>query len=69
MSSSDEDMRPRARSLFTSRLEMAEALQSRLTLVASEALVLFFLPIAREALEGRTEVAGKAGREDEQWEA
>ena len=66
MSSSDEEIRPRARSLFTSRLEMAGAHHSRLTLAASEALVLFFLPMAREALEGRTEVTGKDGREDEQ---
>jgi hypothetical protein len=48
---------------------MAEALQSRLTLAVSEALALFFLPMARGALEGGTEVTGKAGREDEQWEA
>ena len=66
MSSSDEEMKPRVRSLFMSRLEMAEALQSQVTLGASEALVPFFLPMAREALEGRTEVIGKTGREDEQ---
>jgi hypothetical protein len=66
MSSSEEEMRPRARSLFTSRLEMAEALQSWLTLAMSEVLALFFLPMASRVLERRTGVKQKGYEEDEQ---
>jgi hypothetical protein len=51
--SSDEEMKPRARSLLTSRLEMVEAPQSRLTLVVPEVLTLFFLPMASGAFEER----------------
>jgi hypothetical protein len=40
---------------------MAEALQSRLTLAAFEALALFFLPMASGVLERGTEVKGKVG--------
>jgi hypothetical protein len=45
---------------------MAEALQSRLTLAASEALVLFFFPMASRASERRKGVKRKDGEEDEQ---
>jgi membrane carboxypeptidase/penicillin-binding protein PbpC len=66
MSSSDAEMKPRERSLFTSRLEMAEALQLRLTLAASEVLVFFFLPMAYGASEEGAEEAGRLEQEDEQ---
>ena len=65
-SASDAEMKPRARSLLMSRLEMAEALQSRVTLAASEVLVLFFLPIACGTSDEETEEAGRFGRGDEQ---
>ena len=58
MSSSDAEMKPRARSLLMSRLEMAEALQSRLTLTASEVLPLFFLPMVNGASAEEAEEQG-----------
>ena len=62
ISSSDAEMNLRARSLLMSRLEMAEALQSRLTLAASEALAPFFFPMVLEASEGRMLEEGEDAR-------
>jgi hypothetical protein len=59
MSSSDDEMKPRAHNFLTSRLEMVEAHQSRVALVTPDAepasLVLLFLPMVSRGLETRNE--------------
>ena len=58
MSESADEMKPSVRSLFTSRLEMVEAHQSRLTLQAPDEApgpaVPFFLPMVLELLKAGT---------------
>jgi hypothetical protein len=69
MSESADEINPSVRSLFTSRLEMVEAHQSRLTLPAPEeapgSAVPFFLPMVLEFSGEGTMAREETEEEDE----